>query len=208
MGTWKWDRVLEQMATSMNDGNGSTALTDLTHEKVDHVFDQIDSDGSGEIDADELDEALERMGFKLTRMDIVTMIAVVDENSDGVVDREEFHTLVSMATLRATHKQESKKKRGTIAKFRNSIDPKSCDCTDDLVSSSSMKSQGKKCKEGKGQDNSSGIPQCLPCTYQDTFPPGKGDDRAIIVTEAKHPFAVVGVDEPWEENVDTNHLRL
>ena len=43
MGTWKWDRVLEQMATSMNDGNGSTALTDLTHEKVDHVFDQIDS---------------------------------------------------------------------------------------------------------------------------------------------------------------------
>lgn len=194
VGTWKWDRVLEHMATSMNDGNGLTTLTDLTPEKVDHVFDQIDSDGSGEIDADELKEALEKMGIKLTRKNIVTMIAVVDENSDGVVDREEFHTLVSMATLRATHK-----KRGTIANVRNSIASKSCARTADASSSSSMKSSGNKCKEEKSHQNSPGIQQHLPRTYQEALPPGKGDDCAIIVTEAKHPFAVVGVNEPWED---------
>lgn len=135
VGTWTWDRALKHMASSMNDGNGSTTLADLTPEKVDHIFDQIDSIGSGEIDANDLKEALERMGIKLARKNIVMMIDVVDENSDGVIDREEFHTLVSMAILRATYKQESKKRRGTIAKFSNYIAPKSVDRTDDSSSS-------------------------------------------------------------------------
>ncbi|KAL7541295.1 hypothetical protein ACHAXR_012038 [Thalassiosira sp. AJA248-18] len=193
-GTWKWDQVLEQMATSMNDGNGPSALANLSPSQVDNVFDEIDSDGSGEIDADELKEALEKMGIKLTKKNVETMIAVIDENGDGVVDRHEFHTLVRMATLRAIQKQESKlRKKGTVAYLRRSIDRKKT-ATDDASSLSRSNSI-----EEKDQDNVPGMQQRLPRTYQEALPSGKCDGRAIIVTEAKHPFAVVGVNEPWED---------
>eukprot|EP00571_Detonula_confervacea_P002401 CAMPEP_0172313388 /NCGR_PEP_ID=MMETSP1058-20130122/20144_1 /TAXON_ID=83371 /ORGANISM="Detonula confervacea, Strain CCMP 353" /LENGTH=554 /DNA_ID=CAMNT_0013027033 /DNA_START=179 /DNA_END=1843 /DNA_ORIENTATION=- len=197
VGNWKWDRVLEHMATSMSDGNkGSVALSSLTSEQIDHVFDEIDQDGSGEIDADELKDALEKMGIKLTRKNVASMIDVVDDNGDGVVDRQEFHTLVGMATLRAVHKQESRRLK-TVVKIRNSLAGR--DRTDDVSSTSSAKSFGSKCEEKKKQDHSEAMRQLLPKTYQDALRPGKGDDRAIIVTEAKPPFAVVGVNGPWED---------
>merc|ERR1719401_2306355 len=79
VGTWEWDRVLEHMATAMTEERGATILN-LTPEKVDSVFDQIDRDGSGEIDADELGEALQKMGFKLTAQSVAAMIAAVDIN--------------------------------------------------------------------------------------------------------------------------------
>ncbi|KAL9184385.1 hypothetical protein ACHAXT_002471 [Thalassiosira profunda] len=120
-GTYKWDNVLQRMATSINDGEGTAALADLTPEQVDSFFDQIDADGSGEIDADELKDVLEKMGIKLTSQNVKTMIAVVDVNGDGVVDREEFHCLVNMATLRAVKKEKSRQsKRPLISKLTSS----------------------------------------------------------------------------------------
>ena len=89
-GKWGWDRVLEHVATSMGDGEGPTALADLTPEQIDHVFDQIDGDGSGEIDGDELKAALEKMGMKLTKKNVKTMIAVVDENEMGSLTAKSF----------------------------------------------------------------------------------------------------------------------
>lgn len=215
-GTWNWDRVIEQMATSMNDGKGPTALANLTPDQIDSVFNQIDADGSGEIDADELKEALDKMGIKLTKKNVVTMIGVVDENGDGVVDREEFHTLVAMATLRAAHKQQAKERqRDTIVKFkqsmsfssrktdseRGSADPdgirKSADrhTTNNSSFTSSMKSNSPE----EVLDTVTEESHCLPRTYEEALPADKGDDRAIIVTETKHPFAVIGVNEPWED---------
>lgn len=196
VGTWEWDKVLQHMASSMNDAEGAAALTDMTPQQVDDVFDQIDADRSGEIDADELQGALEKMGIKLTKKNVMTMIAVIDENGDGVVDRSEFHTLVSMATLRAVQRKESKKrKRASAIKFANA----GRKSHDDTSTSSSRKSTESKCKEDKCQDQSSGIQQRLPRTYQEALPTDKDDNRAIIVTEATYPFAVVGVNEPWQD---------
>lgn len=212
VGTWNWDRVIEQMAASMNDGNGSTALANLTRDQIDSVFDQIDADGSGEIDADELKEALEKMGIKLTKKNVVTMIGVVDENGDGVVDREEFHTLVAMATLRAEHKRQAKERqRETIVKFKQSM---SCFSTSNTGSerdsagpdkirkprnNSSVTSSMKSTSPEEVLDTVAEQSHCLPRTYEEALPAGKGDNRAIIVTETKHPFAVIGVNEPWED---------
>ena len=115
--------VLESMAASINDtGDKSKALSSLTYDQVDAVFDQIDVDNSGVIDADELKLALEKMGMKLTKGNVEAMIRVVDDNGDGVIDREEFHTLVNMATLRAEHKKEVRKRRkDTTQKLKHSI---------------------------------------------------------------------------------------
>eukprot|EP00581_Thalassiosira_minuscula_P017864 CAMPEP_0183726730 /NCGR_PEP_ID=MMETSP0737-20130205/24049_1 /TAXON_ID=385413 /ORGANISM="Thalassiosira miniscula, Strain CCMP1093" /LENGTH=557 /DNA_ID=CAMNT_0025958161 /DNA_START=272 /DNA_END=1945 /DNA_ORIENTATION=- len=199
VGTWKWDQVLEHMVSNMNQDDGA-GLADMTYEQIDHVFDQIDDDRSGEIDADELKLALEKMGIKLTKKNVKMMINVVDDNGDGVVDREEFHTLVQMATLRSRskRKRESMGKRGSVSMVKSKVLPKSNDRTDDASSSSSFKSASKS-EEEKVQEGSPEIRQRLPRTYAEALPPGKGDDRAIIVTEANYPFAVVGVNEPWED---------
>ena len=107
-GTWKWDVILEQMATSMTD---TDTLSTMTTEEIDTFFDQIDADGSGKINADELKDALELMGIRLARTHIQAMMSAVDENSDGEVDREEFHAFVCMAIKRSTQKQERHQKR-------------------------------------------------------------------------------------------------
>mmetsp|Transcript_29906 Transcript_29906/g.64453 ORF Transcript_29906/g.64453 Transcript_29906/m.64453 type:complete len:638 (-) Transcript_29906:201-2114(-) len=200
VGTWHWDRALQRMATSINVCEGSTELVTLTPAQIDNAFDQIDTDRSGEIDTDELKEALEKMGIKLTKRNVVTMINVVDENGDGNIDREEFHLLVNMTTMRAKHKQESKKKRSTIVNYAKSHIPKPSFRMDDASSSSNMKSSDKEGEEGEDHDHSVGIQQRhLPRTYQEALPSGKGDDRAIIITETKPPFTIVGVNEPWED---------
>eukprot|EP00585_Thalassiosira_rotula_P010679 CAMPEP_0196159808 /NCGR_PEP_ID=MMETSP0910-20130528/46508_1 /TAXON_ID=49265 /ORGANISM="Thalassiosira rotula, Strain GSO102" /LENGTH=842 /DNA_ID=CAMNT_0041424733 /DNA_START=55 /DNA_END=2583 /DNA_ORIENTATION=- len=200
VGTWHWDRALERMAMSINVCEGSTALATLTPAQIDNAFDQIDANGSGNIDTDELKEALEKMGIKLTKKNVVTMINVVDENGDGTIDREEFHVLVNMATMRAKHKQESKKKRSTNVNYAKSHVPKPISRVDDASPSSNIKSSHEEGEEGEDDDHSVGIRQRhLPRTYQEALPSGKGDDRAIIITETKPPFTIVGVNEPWED---------
>ena len=216
--------VLESMAASINDtGDKSKALSSLTYDQVDAVFDQIDVDNSGEIDADELKLALEKMGMKLTKGNVEAMIRVVDDNGDGVIDREEFHTLVNMATLRAEHKKEVRKRRkDTTQKLKHSILRSSTSeyPADTLgffdESNSGKSSEGSEVldcsdkkrvtfiEEKKTGDSSAreeqDVPQNLPRTYEEALPQdGNADSRAIIITEAKKPFRVVGVNKPWED---------
>ncbi len=66
-GTWKWDAVLERVASSLTDYTGSTSLRSMTIEQVDYLFDLFDSDGLGKIDAVELKSALEKIGNRMTR---------------------------------------------------------------------------------------------------------------------------------------------
>ena len=275
-GTWKWEVILERMASSMNDGTGSVALSSMTDRQIDFVFDEIDGDGSGKINADELKGALEKMGIRLTTSNIRAMMAVVDVNGDGEVDREEFHALVRMAGLRSTQKQERRqslrrpslggsltrsslvpsgigrgqvydpspssrvtfatdassssnrsksseiefeeeKKRGDVPSSSSGVTfamdvlstsntKKSSEtkfgeeknCKDAPSSAIADESSGEGCVEGNTTDHSEALGR-LPRTYQEALPPGKGDDRAIIVTEGKYPYAVVGVNKPWED---------
>ena len=47
---------------------------------------------------------------------------VVDDNVDGVIDREEFFTLVKMSTLRAEHKREKRERRKeSVVKIKQSF---------------------------------------------------------------------------------------
>lgn len=125
LGTWTWDKVLRHMASSMNPGSGGLD-EGMTNEQIDNVFKTIDVDGSGTIDADELQVALEKMGMSVTPTCVANMLKVVDENGDGIVDRLEFHTLVHISTERARYKKEKKESRkSTINSIKASIALKS-----------------------------------------------------------------------------------
>lgn len=65
--------------------------TDLPGGKV---FDALDRDGSGKLDATELMQVVAELGSDLSEGDVLSLIQDVDVNSDGVVDLEEFMNML------------------------------------------------------------------------------------------------------------------
>ena len=198
-GTYKWQGVLENMAASMTEnGDKSIALKAMTHSQIDHVFDEIDDDGSGTIDANELMQALNKMGMKMTTRNVEAMMRVVDDNGDGVIDREEFFTLVKMSTLRAEHKREKRERRKeSVVKIKQSFiaGASTLSTKPPTMADLSMRS-------GKSSDESTPDIEhsALPRTYAEALPnEGTCDGRAIIVTETETPFRIVGVNKAWED---------
>ncbi|CAB9509080.1 K(+) antiporter GerN [Seminavis robusta] len=84
---WDWTAALKTLAE--NHGEGA-----LTRRHFMNLFDKIDADGGGTVDEDELYEALVAAGVKITRANLATMIAMVDDNNDGEVDREEWKSAI------------------------------------------------------------------------------------------------------------------
>lgn len=193
-GTWKWEKVLKTMASSLNpEGGGLEA--GMTDEQIDRIFKTIDTDCSGTIDADELKIALEDMGMKLSEQCVASMLKVVDENGDGVVDIVEFRTLVHIATERAKYRKEKKSKKSSILSLRASFTPAHLS---EKSGDEKLSLELTSIAEENGTVNNGSKP--LPRTLNEALPQsGDADDRAIVVTEAKHPFAVVGCNKPWED---------
>ena len=54
------------------------------------IFDMYDTDGSGEIDRDELWKVMESLGFSVDEEELDATFALVDTNHDGVISRREF----------------------------------------------------------------------------------------------------------------------
>tara|TARA_B110000285_G_C14752812_1_gene435978 strand:+ start:261 stop:518 length:258 start_codon:yes stop_codon:yes gene_type:complete len=63
----------------------------------DMAFDAVDHDGSGEIEAPELAEMMSEVAVEMglgvntvTEGDVIAIMNVLDENSDGIIDKSEF----------------------------------------------------------------------------------------------------------------------
>ncbi len=196
IGTWKWDAVLEQMAVSMTDRTGSASLSAMTTEQIDCIFDLIDADGSGKINADELKDALELMGIRLSRSNILAMMAAVDENGDGEIDSQEFHSLIRMAIMRSTQKKNKKDftTRTTSSTWQGSVEDSPSPSTVAFCVNTAQTSRSD-CEEKTELDNS--MRHCPPHAYQEALPRGNGHTNAIIVIQAKYPHDVVGITELW-----------
>ncbi|KAL2498002.1 putative calcium-binding protein CML20 [Abeliophyllum distichum] len=65
-------------------------LTQQKRQEIKEAFELFDTDGSGTIDAKELNVAMRALGFEMTEEEINRMIADVDKDGSGAIDFDEF----------------------------------------------------------------------------------------------------------------------
>ncbi|XP_020588282.1 caltractin [Phalaenopsis equestris] len=65
-------------------------LTAQKKQEIKEAFELFDTDGSGTIDAKELNVAMRALGFEMTEEQINNMIADVDKDGSGAIDFDEF----------------------------------------------------------------------------------------------------------------------
>ncbi|KAJ7952860.1 caltractin [Quillaja saponaria] len=67
-------------------------LTQQKRQEIKEAFELFDTDGSGAIDAKELNVAMRALGFEMTEEQINQMTADVDKDSSGAIDFDELRT--------------------------------------------------------------------------------------------------------------------
>jgi Ca2+-binding EF-hand superfamily protein len=98
-----WDAVLR----SVNGVNKGSSLK----EKVETLFADFDSDGTGELDIEELVEGLQSCGIRLNHRQQAAFVKSVDEHVDGNITVDEFVTQIEkVSNEKAEIKQKSNEK--------------------------------------------------------------------------------------------------
>ena len=69
---------------------------------IEGVFKAIDKDGSGDLDHDEFQTAMDRLGLGLSPLQVEQCIEVLDKDGDGEVSLKEFMALVHEPIKKAT----------------------------------------------------------------------------------------------------------
>eukprot|EP00735_Rhodelphis_limneticus_P007978 TRINITY_DN20704_c0_g1::TRINITY_DN20704_c0_g1_i1::g.9129::m.9129 TRINITY_DN20704_c0_g1::TRINITY_DN20704_c0_g1_i1::g.9129 ORF type:complete len:153 (+),score=30.51,sp/P84339/CALM_AGABI/46.31/3e-37,sp/P84339/CALM_AGABI/45.45/7e-11,EF-hand_8/PF13833.1/0.0044,EF-hand_8/PF13833.1/7.4e-13,EF-hand_8/PF13833.1/2e+02,EF-hand_8/PF13833.1/0.043,EF-hand_1/PF00036.27/5.3e-06,EF-hand_1/PF00036.27/2.2e-08,EF-hand_1/PF00036.27/52,EF-hand_1/PF00036.27/0.019,EF-hand_7/PF13499.1/5.9e-14,EF-hand_7/PF13499.1/0.24,EF len=70
-------------------------LTEEELQEFQEIFNLVDTDGGGSIQAEELQQLMEMLGLKPTREEIEDMIKEIDEDGNGEIDFDEFVTVMS-----------------------------------------------------------------------------------------------------------------
>ncbi|KAL3626666.1 putative calcium-binding protein cml13 [Castilleja foliolosa] len=65
-------------------------LNQQKRQEIKEAFELFDTDGSGTIDAKELNVAMRALGFEMSEEEITRMIAEVDKDGSGAIDFDEF----------------------------------------------------------------------------------------------------------------------
>lgn len=91
MGTWKWKKAMSKLQGAFSE-RSSLLIGDSSteEEQLGAIFDQIDTDQSGTIDAEELVLALQSVGIEMTEREGLQMMQYADTDGDGTLSREEF----------------------------------------------------------------------------------------------------------------------
>ena len=71
-------------------------LTKEQKEEIKDAFDSIDTDGSGQLEVNELKIALEALGFDSRRDETNRIIDDMDKNKDGQISYDEFLSLLTL----------------------------------------------------------------------------------------------------------------
>ena len=70
----------------------------LKKDDLDKAFNEIDEDGNGTLEPHELKKVFEKAGYKVTEAQIEMAMKCLDENDDGVIDKQEFQKLSKIIT--------------------------------------------------------------------------------------------------------------
>ncbi|XP_035668053.1 calmodulin-alpha-like [Branchiostoma floridae] len=82
--------------------NGETSLTREELTELQMAFQEFDKDGNGMIDRRELLNVMRCLGLNPSSMEVVEMLASVDEDGSGTIDFEEFVILMTTKLPGAT----------------------------------------------------------------------------------------------------------
>ena len=66
----------------------------MTHERLLDLFEELDDDGNGYIDPNELLVGLLRCGVSIKSSQIQVLVNSADSNNDGLIDRDEWAVMV------------------------------------------------------------------------------------------------------------------
>ena len=98
----KLARQTKQIGKIVRDAIASNrSLGGKAMKNIESVFKAIDKDGSGDLDYEEFQVAMNRLGLGLTPAQIEDCIAVLDRDGDGEVSLSEFMVLVNEPVKRA-----------------------------------------------------------------------------------------------------------
>lgn len=93
-GTIERNEFLSWVDTVESSGATDLSTDGAITEFVDHIFSVIDVDGDGHISSSELFNCLDRLGQGVTFDDVQNIMAEVDEDASGGVDKKEFTDLI------------------------------------------------------------------------------------------------------------------
>ena len=79
---------------------GNDSLED--EDAIEDIFKALDDDGSGSIDASELEKEMKRRGMKYNSSDLKKIMAAVDVNGDGQISLEEFKSAIKSGVMKDT----------------------------------------------------------------------------------------------------------
>ena len=84
------------------EGEAKRAFEDIHEDELEslrHVFDEVDADQSGQIDLDELREAMRRAGKNVSRQQARALFVETDQDGDGTIDFKEFAEMFAKAAV-------------------------------------------------------------------------------------------------------------
>jgi Ca2+-binding EF-hand superfamily protein len=129
--------------------------------KMKEVFRIFDTDGSGDIDVDELEEAFSAMGHNFTKEECYQLIMEADDDNSGVVEFEEFVGLIAIAQqktkdremeiLQSMNNSQKNTRRKSVAYLRNENENKTSSEHDQVDDSQKGKTWTKENTTGGGK---------------------------------------------------------
>ncbi|XP_061341762.1 caltractin [Gastrolobium bilobum] len=102
-----------------NKPRGRHHLTQQKKQEIKEAFELFDTDGSGNIDAKELNVAMRALGFEMTEEQINQMIADVDKDGSGSIDYDEFEHMMTAKIGERDTKEELMKAFRIIDQDKN-----------------------------------------------------------------------------------------
>ncbi len=84
------------------------------------VFDTIDIDGGGTVDKDEIYDALQEAGVKISEEGVATLFNMIDEDGSGEIDKDEWKEAVNFyLELKQEEKEMARQDEDTIIAQKN-----------------------------------------------------------------------------------------
>ncbi|KAL5254893.1 hypothetical protein ACHWQZ_G014364 [Mnemiopsis leidyi] len=90
------DPASAELQSKSKQGQSNTNAADVaTNRRLEELFDSLDVDESGFIDAEEIIKLTEKLGEKMSLEEVKELISQVDKDGDGRVNKDEFKRLMA-----------------------------------------------------------------------------------------------------------------